>query len=206
MQNITLLEEDNYYHIFNCGINGEDLFREEENYEYFLRLYDKHITPIADTYAWCLMKNHFHLLIKIKPFLNLTGFGNLSGLKTTKTKPPHQYFSNLFNAYSKAINKRYGRHGSLFERPFKRKHIDDEDYLQTVVVYIHNNPVKHGFTNDVADWPWSSYNSCLSTEPTKLKRKEVIEMFDDVDNFKYLHQQKVESIKIDMFLEINDNF
>ncbi len=196
MQNIIPLEQDNYYHIYNCGINGENLFRDEENYEYFLRLYDKHITPIADTYAWCLMKNHFHLLIKIK---NLTGFENLSGFK--KIKPPHQYFSNLFNAYSKAINKRYNRHGSLFERPFKRKGIDSKEYLQTVVVYIHNNPVHHGFVNNAADWPWSSYATCISSEPTKLKRKEVIEMFDGMDNFKYVHQQKMELIEVERFFD-----
>ena len=202
MQNIIPLEQDNYYHIYNCGINGENLFRDEENYEYFLRLYDKYINLIADTYAWCLMKNHFHLLIKIK---DLSGFGNLTGLdnNNNKIKPPHQYFSNLFNAYSKAINKRYSRHGSLFERPFKRKLIDNEEYLQTVVVYIHNNPVHHGFVNHVADWPWSSYVSYISSEPTKLKRNEVIEIFDDVDNFNYLHQQKIELIEIEKFLEIN---
>ena len=200
MQNIIPLEQKNFYHIYNCGINGENLFREEDNYKYFLQLYDKHINPVADTYAWCLMKNHFHLLIKIKA---LTGFQNLSGLKI---KPPHQYFSNLFNAYSKAINKRYNRHGSLFERPFKRKLIDSEEYLQTVVVYIHNNPINHGFVHHTADWPWSSYTTCLSSESTKLKRNEVIEMFDDVDNFKSVHQQNIELIEIERFLEINDDY
>jgi putative transposase len=55
-----------YYHIYNCGINGEQLFRETTNYEHFLRLYDKYIDPVAETYAWCLMGNHFHLLVRVK--------------------------------------------------------------------------------------------------------------------------------------------
>ncbi|MBI9068447.1 MAG: transposase [Salinivirgaceae bacterium] len=128
------LEPNQFYHIYNRGINSCNLFNEPANYEYFLGLYQKYINPIAETYAWVLMPNHFHLLVQI---LNPSGFKNLTGLK----KPPHQHFSNLFNAYSKAFNKRYNRHGSLFERPFKRKLIDNRKYLQSVLLYIHNNPV-----------------------------------------------------------------
>ncbi|MDP3432704.1 MAG: hypothetical protein Q8T04_07050 [Bacteroidota bacterium] len=86
--------------------------------------------------------NHFHLLVRIKDqvevvaTLNLTGFENLSGLK-----PLHQHFSNLFNAYTKAYNIRLGTRGALFERPFKRKRIDNDHYLKRVILYIHNNPV-----------------------------------------------------------------
>jgi REP element-mobilizing transposase RayT len=58
-----VLSPGNYYHIYNRGNNGEPLFFEEENYIYFLKLYDKYISPIAETYAWCLMKNHFHFLV-----------------------------------------------------------------------------------------------------------------------------------------------
>ena len=110
------LESGNFYHIYNRGINGCDIFKEVTNYEYFLRLYNKHIDPIADTYAWVLMGNHFHLLVRIND-------PNLPGLK-----PPHQHFSNLFNAYSKAFNKFNNRHGALFERAFKRKLVDNMDY------------------------------------------------------------------------------
>ncbi len=201
MQKITPLEQDKFYHIYNCGINGENLFHNDENHNYFLRLYDKYINPIADTYAWCLMKNHFHFLIRIKnddEILNC--FSNLTGLK--KIKPPHQYFSNLFNAYTKAINKRFERHGSLFERPFKRKQINSEDYLKNVIVYIHNNPVHHGFVKHIEDWQWTSYSSCISSKPTKLKRIEVLEQFGDVDNFKYVHQQKIEIAEIEEYLEL----
>ncbi|NOX84400.1 MAG: hypothetical protein GXO86_00310 [Chlorobi bacterium] len=203
MQQIETLEGGNFYHIYNRGINGEDLFREEDNYGYFLKLYDKHITPVADTYAWCLMKNHFHLLVKIKSTSkNLSGFEKLKN--KNKTKPPHQHFSNLFNAYAKAINKRYNRHGSLFERPFKRKLIDTEEYLQSVVVYIHSNPVYHDFVDEITDWPWTSYSILLSSEPTNLKKDEVIEIFEDLENFKYIHQEKIDLIEIERFLDIDD--
>ena len=83
------LEYEKYYHIYNCGINGCNLFNEAGNYTYFLNLYNKYLSPIADTYAWVLMPNHFHLLVKIKCEVdildslstssssNLTGFENL---------------------------------------------------------------------------------------------------------------------------------
>ncbi len=79
------------YHIYNRGVNGETIFKEKRNYEYFIKLYVKHIQPMADTYAFCLLPNHFHLLGEIK---SLTGFQDLSGFKTAS-----QAFSNLFNAY-----------------------------------------------------------------------------------------------------------
>ncbi|PKQ60997.1 hypothetical protein BZG02_17010 [Labilibaculum filiforme] len=117
-------------------------------------------------------------------------------------KAIHQHFSNLFNAYSKYINSKYQRTGSLFERPFKRKLVDDETYFRTLILYIHNNPIHHGFTDMAIDYLWSSYLTCLSDKPTKLKRKEVMEYFDDEANFKFMHQQQVDFIKIDEWLEI----
>jgi len=80
MQAIYPLETGRYYHIYNRGINSCDLFTEEDNYNYFLNLYEKYIDPIADTFAWVLMPNHFHILIKLKEVdeLDLTGFENLS--------------------------------------------------------------------------------------------------------------------------------
>ena len=65
------LQYGKYYHIFTRGNNREDIFLEERNYRHFLQLYAKHIMPIADTYAYCLLRNHFHLLVRIK---DLTGF------------------------------------------------------------------------------------------------------------------------------------
>ena len=93
------------YHIYNRGNNGEDIFIEARNYDYFMKLYEKYITPVAETYAYCLLRNHFHLMVRIK---DLPGFQNLAGLNAgLKPKPIYQYFSNFFNAYTKAINKTY---------------------------------------------------------------------------------------------------
>ncbi len=181
MQQITPLENGKYYHIYNRGINSDILFKDNDNYNYFLKLYDTHIDPIAETFAWCLMKNHFHFLIRIK---------EVEEIKTAIKIQPSQCFSNLFNAYTKAFNKKYNRHGALFERPFRRKWVNYDNYFQNLIVYIHNNPVHHNICEHPLEYAWSSYLSCISDKPTKLKRQEVIEIFDDVENFKYVHQLK----------------
>lgn len=201
----TALEPGCYYHIYNRGINGCELFREPTNYEYFLGLYEKHISPVAETFAWCLMGNHFHLLVKIKEVdffsssssSHLEGFKNLRGVvdDAKKKLPPekrtNQQFSNLFNAYSKAYNKKYHRTGSLFEHSFRRKHITNDEYLRNVVLYIHNNPVHHGFCNHPMEYAWSSYLDCLSNNAQLIARKEVINWFDNKENFKYSHIQNL---------------
>ncbi len=191
MHVIEPLIHGKYYHIYNRGINSDTLFKEKRNYEYFLKLYDNHIEPIAETFAWCLMKNHFHLLIRIK---------NADELSLNKIIEPSQSFSNLFNAYTKAYNKSYNRHGPMFERPFKRKMISNESYFQNLIAYIHNNPVHHAICEHPLNYPWSSYITCVSEKKTKLKRTEVIAFFNDLENFKYVHQQKINDLSIDTFL------
>jgi REP element-mobilizing transposase RayT len=196
MQKIQPLENGFYYHIYNRGINSCNIFKDKGNYEYFLHLFEKHVSPIADIYAWVLMPNHFHFLVRIKDLHDLSGFENLTG----HVKPPHQYFSNLFNAYSKAYNKQNKRHGSLFERPFKRKLIDSEDYLKRVLIYIHNNPVHHGFTEHTKQYLWSSYLSFISKETAFIQRDIVIDWFENLQNFKILHKGKKEFDDIDEWL------
>ncbi len=179
MQKTEPLQHGKFYHIYNRGINSAAIFFEKSNYDYFLRLYENHIDPVAETYAWCLMKNHFHFLVKIKE-KDLAGTDRL----------PHQCFSNLFNAYAKAVNKKYNRHGSLFQRAFKRKLVEDDVYLKRLILYIHNNPVHHRVCEDAMNYPWSSYLACISEKPGTLKKEETIGLFHDLSNFQYMHQHE----------------
>lgn len=181
----------NYYHIYNRGNNGIDLFLENESYYHFLRLYAKYIEPIAETYAWCLLKNHFHLLVRIKEKSEINE-KDLSYSTTEKPKviDPSRQFSHLFNAYTQAINKRHNRTGSLFETTFERKVVNSEKYFRQLIFYIHNNPVHHGFVNQIIQYPWSSYQTVISDKPTKLKRNEVVKIFGDKENLIYYHNQQ----------------
>lgn len=201
MQKLEKLFFGNFYHIYNRGINSCNLFRDPENYKYFLDLYDKYITPIADTYAWVLMPNHFHFLLRLKEEEEILSQYNGDGQSEPGSlKKPHQYFSNCFNAYSKALNKHYHRHGALFERPFCRKKIDTQDYLRQAILYIHHNPVHHGYRDHPMDYPWSSYLTCISIKPTKLHRQAVIGWFDSMANFKTCHEQDLDIDEIESWL------
>ena len=148
-----------YYHIYNRGNNGNGLFAERRNYPYFLERYAVYIEPVAETYAYCLMPNHFHFAIRVRTEEEQEVYhearrrarkiGPIS--EPFELQEPSRAFNNLFISYARAFNKATGRTGTLFERPFGRKAIDREGYLLTVVRYIHHNPQRHGFVGDFRD-------------------------------------------------------
>ncbi|MCF6181796.1 transposase [Lutibacter sp.] len=176
-------EVGHFYHVFNRGNNKENIFKTEDNYIYFLNLVKKYLLPICDVYSYCLLSNHFHFIIRIKDFNELP-----ENFKNGKTKL-HQPFSNLFNAYTKAINKKHQRTGSLFQEHLKRIQINDEDYLRNLIVYVNTNPTHHSISN-FEDYKYSSYQSLISKKDSLLKREEVLNLFNDVENFKYVHKVK----------------
>jgi putative transposase len=152
MTNPVPLEYGQYYHIYNRGNNRENLFVEDRNYRYLLRLYAQHIEPIANTLG--------------------------------------RAASALFNAYAKAFNNTSDRTGSLFERPFGRVRVTSNAYIVWLVVYIHQNPQKHGILPDFRDWPYSSFHAHLSPQATRLKRDEVLAWFDGEAGFVPAHEQR----------------
>ena len=182
MSKPTALRCGGYYHIFNRGNNRETIFREQRNYFYFLKLYEKYIPLVADTFAYCLLPNHFHLLVRVK-----TGEEKVtSGLRV---KNPGQQFGNLFNAYTKAFNKVYQRTGSLFEKPFKRIEVTSDAYFRRLIAYIHQNPQRHGLIDNFQLWPYSSYQTILSHKPTHIHREDVLTWFGDGKAYQAYHQE-----------------
>lgn len=164
---------DTYFHIYNRGNNKENLFKEHRNYDYFLRLLEKYCIEVCEIYAYCLLKNHFHIVIKTH--------------KDVEGKTISQKFSNMFNAYAKAINKAHGRSGSLFKDRFSRKKIEDEKYLKNLIIYTHRNPQEHKMIADFRKYPYSSYQSILSSKHTNLSREFVLSLFGGQDNFEEAH-------------------
>ncbi len=198
MPNPPALRYGAYYHIYNRGNNRENIFIEARNYRYFLRLYAKYILPVADTFAYCLLKNHFHFLVRTKTF------GVSETPKVSRTVSPSQAFSNLFNAYAKAINKAYQRTGSLFERPFGRVEVTSDAHFIHLIAYIHQNPQKHGLIEDFRDWPYSSYHALTSARPTRLLREETLAWFGNQGHFETFHSESVGVTQIEALL--GDNF
>lgn len=204
---------DTYYHIYNRGNNGENIFIQERNYEHFMNLYFKYVDPIAETFAYCLLRNHFHVSLKTKTEEEIVETLKVSTGKDPKgLKRPlgsdglgsaylSKKFSDFFNAYAKAINKAYDRTGSLFQHPFGRVPITTDRQFWNVIAYIHQNPQKHKFVKDFRDWKWSSYGILIAEKPTKLKRDTVLEWFGGKESYLELHQQWVSDADAKWFAE-----
>jgi REP element-mobilizing transposase RayT len=186
MQKMTPLTPGCYYHIYNRGNNREPIFFSDDNYRYFLKGYAEYISPVADTFAYCLLPNHFHILVQIHE------------KKEGDIKSASQQFANFFNSYTKSINKAYQRTGSLFEKRFGRILIESHEQLQWLVVYIHRNPQKHSLVTDFRYYRYSSYQTVLkvgnaSVENalkmgTKIKVDPLLSWFGGVSPFVHAHE------------------
>lgn len=196
----TPLEPGRMYHIYNRGINGANIFLKEENHAFFLSRYACYLSDYVDTFAYCLLKNHFHLLIRVKENLpdKETGSSEANSARVEGTGLHHanhtvsKQFARLFSSYTQSINKVYERTGSLLERPFKRKLVASDAYFSRLLFYIHANPRIHGFTDDFTDYPHSSYHSHLLAKPTRLCRDEVIAWFGNTEEYRKFHQQALD--------------
>lgn len=188
------LEPGCFYHVFNQGNAKVKVFYKDENYRYFLKKVDSYLFDFIEIYSYCLMSNHFHMLIRIrdeneivvkaKKIKELEGFINRnSNMDNLSGQIVSEMFRRLFMSYAKAINKQQNRTGSLFRKNFKRKRITDLKYLKEVVVYIHRNPKHHKIELNFRNYPWSSYNRLLEDKITKLKKEEVLEWFGDRNAF-----------------------
>ena len=212
------LEQNQFYHIYNRGNNKTTLFYNPENYRYFLEKYVKYMAEYIDTFAYCLLPNHFHFLIKVKSISDLPDLkgqltkekepqlaksqrlGKFKPINDNKNNDISKMISNqfrlLFMSYAKAINKQENLKGSLFQKIFRRKRIDDSDYLHRLVGYIHKNPLHHNIFNSIEKYRFSSYSDLISNKPTFLKRDEVMDWFGDKNDFIESHKA-VENLIID---------
>lgn len=193
-----------YYHIFNRGNNKETLFYTDENYHYFLEKYIRYLTPVLDTFAYCLLPNHFHLVVRVKTLTEIAdsvrgtdfpGFKNLESLALAGideddqvSRMVSQQFRLCFMSYAKALNKQRDRTGSLFQKNFKRLMVESSPYFARLVLYVHANPQLHGIWDDYQKWPHSSYLSLLSKGTTRLCRERVIEWFGGEQGVVTAHQ------------------
>jgi putative transposase len=155
--------------------------------------------PVAGTYAYCLLPNHFHFLVRIKTEEEIQQTLRESETRRVSGSPrvslnPSQQLGNLFNADAKAINNSYGRSGSLFQNPFGRVMVTSDAHFVHLISYIHRNPERHGFVKDYRDWPHTSYRALLSDQPTRLRREEVLEWLGGAAAFQQFHMQPVSGI------------
>jgi len=145
------------YHLYNRGNNYQPIFFERENYLYFLRQLRKYLAPSAvEVIAYCLMPNHYHLLVHLK-------IDDLSSL-----------MQPFMLSYTKAINKRYKRIGSLFQGRFKAVRVARNEHLVHLSRYIHLNPVIAGLVRRAEDWEFSSYLEYIGIRNGTLPKPDVV--------------------------------
>jgi len=193
------IEADKFYHIYNRGINGEIIFKSERNYDFFIQKLNQYLTQVADIYAYCLLPNHFHLLVKIKSLNELTSLVKVQNLDKAASKGLHsprnifsKQFSKIFNSYTQAFNKENKRHGALIESPFKRKAISSEEYLKNVIIYIHRNPQSHELIDNFREYKYSSYGKILNHAENLIHVNKLIKLFDDKENFISSHNKETD--------------
>jgi len=202
-------EEHKIYHVFNRTNNKEKLFISAENHRLFLKNYSDYLSPFLETLVWCLLPNHFHLLVKIKSsekikadlqlrdlkFLSASEKDFLKG-KINQSELIERAFKRFFQSYALAFNKVNHRKGNLFYKPFKRLEVLSESHFTQVIIYIHTNPSKHKFTNDFSTWRWSSYQTILAENDS-----EILNWFGGKDQFVKLHTETGVASEADFAIE-----
>ncbi len=167
------LTEGYIYHVFNRGNNRQPIFFRPENYDYFLKNVNRHLNPVCDILAWCLMPNHFHLLIHANqqstPIIKDGSF---------ERQQFSQGIKQLLSSYTKATNKQEGRTGSLFQQKTKALYTEKNYHAQTTFHYIHQNPIKAGLVKKMEDWPYSSFKDYLDHRESICNKELARDLLD----------------------------
>jgi REP element-mobilizing transposase RayT len=180
------LSKTGTYHIMLRGNERKSIFPEEEDYRKFLQILA--IKKRDDSfllYAYCLMSNHLHLLIREKK-------QNIS-----------QIMKRINIAYAYYFNKKYNRVGHVFQDRFKSESVEEESYLLSVIRYIHNNPLNAKMVKDPILYPWSSSN-CYINESKKciIDKEDILTIFSSkipkaIQLFKVFSQKPSTSIGLE---------
>lgn len=173
----TPMNVGSIYHIYNRGVNKEKVYYSKQNCEYFLYKMGYHFRDKTSVLAYCLLPNHFHILIKV----------TLSVFIQHGIRP-------FFIAYTLAVNKEHNRVGPLFQGHYQSNLIDSDEYLLDCVRYIHLIPVKAGLVATPQEWDYSSYrNYLLKTENSMVLTKWIFDYFDSLQEFRLFSESENES-------------
>ncbi len=209
-----------YYHVFNRTNNREEMFSDDADRHFFLDQYKRFVLDYSDTLAYCLLPNHFHFALRIKPVDILLRLASevpevlrtvpqqkiLTELDIDRYFHPliERQFTRMFTAYAIYFNKKYKRSGNFFYRPFQRVAADEDAHRCWLIFYIHHNPQKHKVFEDFLTYPWSSYLSLISEKPTNLNRAAVWELFGSKEKFIAFHEGGEPEKPKNTHLEIED--
>lgn len=161
------------YHVMLRGINRQDIFEDDEDYLQMIALMrtlterrDENgllLQPPCAFYAYCLMSNHVHLLVR------------------ERAETVSEVVKKLGIAYAYYFNRKYGRNGHLFQDRFKSEPVDSMEYFVVLLRYIHQNPVKSGIASNVDDYPWSSWSEYSGKCPQEYPLCAVSSVLSRID-------------------------
>lgn len=191
------LEPGITYHVYNRGVDGINLFRQELDYLLFLNLLKKYLIQYVDVLAYCLMPNHYHLLIRVKSLKDYSDIlekeNTQAARKLLKDEASVDTFLSdqrrrMFSSYSLKTNKKDKRKGPLFSPKVKRVSVTNNDRIRNLICYLHHNPIHHRFRKAYAQWPYSSYHTLRSNNPTHLSREHVLNLMSGIEGFDKHHE------------------
>lgn len=175
-----------YYHIFNRGAMKHTLFYSPEYYEIFMQCLVRYARECGITIiAYCLMPNHFHLLIRVE----LDGDAS-------------RFMMCLCRRFSLCANRKLKRSGTLFEGRFHMKHVDTDAYFTSLCRYIHLNPVEAGLVKHPIEYPYSSYRECMRNgEGAICESAVVLQKFGGVERYEEfviagIHEKKISDARL----------
>ena len=205
------------YHIFNHANGFENIFTVDDNYRFYLDKYQQYILPIAETYAYCLLPNHFHLVVRIRrkevieevyrnfKSTNFSKFPNLEKVEVTDNMIEYyisKQFANLFSCYTQSFNKVNKRRGSLFLKNFRREPIENKAYFLNAVIYTHRNPVHHAFCDRYTDWSYTSFCEIKERNSQMIEVEKLLRMFGGRDSFIDLHEQSANKFRESLIADL----
>lgn len=164
--------ETGIYHVMMRGIDKRNIFVEEDDYKKFLHYIEK-AKEKSDffLFAYCLMTNHIHLLIK-------EGKEDIG-----------DSIRRISVGYAQYHNRKNGRVGHLFQNRYQSEVVNDDNYLLVVLRYIHQNPLKVGMVKAIGDYKWSSYSDYLNSQRAIVDRDIVMGYFINAEKFIEFHNQ-----------------
>lgn len=164
------------YHIYLGADHAGTLFGTPADYRDFLKLYAHYADGVLETYAYCLLPNHFHLFVGLLP----------------TASAPDGVLALLFNAFATAVD----RPDRLPQTPLLAVPVRDRANYAPLVRYIHQNPTLHGHSANFRSWTWSSYRAILEGRPSRVAARPVLDWFFSVEWFEDAHWTRQDEAQI----------
>ncbi|MBX9781891.1 MAG: hypothetical protein K2X48_01225 [Chitinophagaceae bacterium] len=196
-----------HYHITFRSIDGIPLFKTINERSFFLEKWKRFTEMIFETWAYCLLSNHTHIIIQIKSqeqiieaLSQLMDDSKSIAVKKFLEQPSEDLFqraverqiNSFMVSYANTYNNYSERKGGVFQQPFRRSLIADDAHLQQAVICTHANAQKHRLVKNFIDYPHHSYHSILNGNTTFVNVQAVLAFFGSRENFIQRHKDQID--------------